>query len=106
VFCLPSIEDGFGLVLGEALSYGLPIITTCNTGADEIITEEKEGFVVPIRNSQAILEKLQLLADIPELFSEIRSNSITKAKSLNGWEEAGQRLVNTLLEVYYRKQTA
>jgi alpha-maltose-1-phosphate synthase len=106
VFCLPSIEDGFGLVLGEALSYGLPIITTCNTGADEIITEGKEGFVVPIRNSQAILEKLQLLAGSPELFSEIRSNSIIKAKGLNGWEEAGKRLVNTLLEVYHRKQTA
>jgi glycosyltransferase involved in cell wall biosynthesis len=41
IFCLPSIEEGLALVLGEALSFGLPIITTCNSGAEDIITHRK-----------------------------------------------------------------
>lgn len=105
MFCLPSIEDGFGLVLGEALSHGLPIITTCNTGADEIILDNENGFVIPIRSSKKILEKLQMLVDNPDLLAQIRFNSIAKAKKLDGWEEAGKKLVNVLLSVHQSKQS-
>jgi alpha-maltose-1-phosphate synthase len=99
VFCLPSIEDGFGLVLGEALSFGLPIITTCNTGADDIITDGQEGFVVSIRNSKQIAEKLQQLIDDPFLLESMSENSLEKSKSLNGWEECGKKLVETLYKI-------
>lgn len=104
VFCLPSIEDGFGLVLGEALSFGLPIITTCNTGADDIITDGKEGYIVPIRDSKSIQTKLQNLADDPKLLAQIAYNSRLKAGKLNGWEECGINLVETLKKVHFRKQ--
>lgn len=98
VFCLPSIEEGLALVLGEALSFGLPIIATSNTGADEIITDGTEGYIVPIRDSQAIHSKLQLLADDREELKMLRNNSYARSANLNGWKETGKRLVQKLHE--------
>ena len=96
VFCLPSIEEGLALVIGEALSFGLPIIATSNTGADDIITNGVEGFIVPIRNSFAIAERLQYFIDDTDLYHNIRQNAFSKSKTLNGWDETGKSLVSTL----------
>jgi glycosyltransferase involved in cell wall biosynthesis len=54
VFVLPSIEDGFAFVVAEALACGLPVVTTPNTGASDLIRNGENGEVVPIRDSQAI----------------------------------------------------
>lgn len=96
IFCLPSIEEGLALVIGEALSFGLPIIATSNTGADDIITDGVEGFIVPIRNAFAIAERLQSFIDDNDLFEAIRHNAFSKSKTLNGWDETGKNLVSTL----------
>ncbi len=58
VFILPSIEEGLALVQAEAMAAGLPIIGTTNTGCSELIENNKEGFILPIRDSKAIAEKL------------------------------------------------
>lgn len=96
VFCLPSIEEGLALVLGEALSYGLPTIATTNTGADDIISNDEQGFIVPIRDSMAISQKLQALIDDNDLYEGVRFNAYKKSRDLNGWEETGNNLVKTL----------
>lgn len=59
VFVLPSIQDGFGMVVYEAAACGLPVIISENVGAT--IRDGEDGFIVPIRDSQAIAEKLQYL---------------------------------------------
>lgn len=59
VFVLPSICEGSAMVTYEALSWGLPIITTHNTGS--IIRDNVDGFIVPIRDSKAIANKLRSL---------------------------------------------
>jgi len=100
VFCLPSIEEGLALVLGEALSFGLPIIATINSGAEEIITEGEEGYIVPIRDSDSILQKLQLLADDEFLYKKIRENASCKSSTLKGWENAGQALSDNLEAIF------
>ena len=103
VFCLPSIEDGFGLVIGEALSFGVPVITTTNTGAYDIIEDGKEGFIVPIRDSQSIYEKLQLLADNIDTLQSMKIAASAKAHRLDGWEASGSLLVSTLHSVAHKK---
>ena len=99
IFCLPSIEEGLALVLGEALSFGLPIIATTNTGASDIITDGQEGFLVPIRDYNSIFEKIQLLADNTELYQGMKFNAELKSKKLHGWDESGRLLVSTLINV-------
>lgn len=56
IFVFPSIEDGFGFVVAEALACGLPVITTKNTGASDLVLPGENGEVVPIRNPEAISE--------------------------------------------------
>ena len=56
LFVFPSIEDGFALVVAEAMVCGLPVITTPNTGASDLIVGGENGEIVPIRDSQAIAD--------------------------------------------------
>ncbi|EHQ28457.1 glycosyltransferase family 4 protein [Mucilaginibacter paludis] len=99
VFCLPSIEEGLALVLGEALSFGIPIVATINTGATDIISDGVEGFIVPIRDPLSISEKFQQLADDKELYFNVKQNAVKKAKGLKGWDVAGDLLVSSLEKV-------
>jgi glycosyltransferase involved in cell wall biosynthesis len=100
IFCLPSIEEGLALVLGEALAFGLPIIATCNTGAEDIITDGIEGYIVPIRDAEAIRQRLQVLANGPELMNQLRSKCYEKSSDLSGWEETGKNLTQVLYKAY------
>jgi glycosyltransferase involved in cell wall biosynthesis len=59
VFVLPSLQDGFGMVVYEAAACGLPVIISENVGA--AIRDGEDGFIVPIRSAQAIAEKLVYL---------------------------------------------
>ncbi|MBC7846288.1 MAG: glycosyltransferase family 4 protein [Flavobacterium sp.] len=102
VFCLPTIEDGYGLVLGEALSYGLPLITTTNSGGLDLISEGIEGFIVPIRDSLAIYEKLKLLSSNSELLIKMKLAALEKTASMNGWEASGNILCEQLEAVYLK----
>jgi glycosyltransferase involved in cell wall biosynthesis len=59
VFVLPTIEDGFAVVLAQAQAAGLPIITTTNSGGPDILAHGGQGFVVPVRAPQAFVEQLR-----------------------------------------------
>lgn len=56
VFVLPSLEDGFARTVTEALSCGLPVITTPNTGASDLVQPGVNGEIVPIRDAPAIAD--------------------------------------------------
>ena len=56
IFVFPSIEDGFGFVVAEALACGLPVITTKNTGASDLVKPGENGEIVPIRDPEAIAQ--------------------------------------------------
>ena len=58
VFCLPSIVEGRALVIQEAMSQGLPVIITKNTGCADMVIEGETGFLIPIRNPEAIADRL------------------------------------------------
>jgi glycosyltransferase involved in cell wall biosynthesis len=52
----PSVEDGFAFVVAESLACGLPVVTTRNTGASDLVQPGVNGDVVPIRNAVALAE--------------------------------------------------
>jgi glycosyltransferase involved in cell wall biosynthesis len=99
VFVLPSVEEGLALVLGEALSHGVPVIATENSGGEDLFFDGSEGFLVPVRDPAAIAEKLQQLADEPETLRRMSDAARKRARSIEGWAGTGRRLVATLTEL-------
>lgn len=59
LFIFPTVEDGFPQVLAQAQSNALPILTTTNCSGPDMIQEGKTGWVLPIRNPEALIERLQ-----------------------------------------------
>lgn len=99
VFILPSIEEGLAMVQGEALACGCPVIATPNSGSEDLFTNNKEGFIVPIRNSNRILEIFQKLNDEPDLRTQMGFNGIQRIKSIGGWDTYGNNMANFLVSL-------
>ena len=105
VFVLPTVEEGLALVLGEALSHGVPVIATENSGGEDLFSDGKEGFLVPVRDPAAIAEKLQQLADEPETRERMSAAALTRARSIEGWDGTGRRLVEALTQIVEGKES-
>jgi glycosyltransferase involved in cell wall biosynthesis len=59
LFLFPTIQDGFGMVLTQAKAAGLPIITTTHSAGPDLVTEGRDGWVVPIRDRAALTARLR-----------------------------------------------
>jgi glycosyltransferase involved in cell wall biosynthesis len=59
VFCLPSIDEGFGMAVIEAMANSLPVIITENVGVKDLIINQEVGFIVEPFNSDKIAEKIE-----------------------------------------------
>jgi glycosyltransferase involved in cell wall biosynthesis len=93
ILVLPSLIDGFGLVVVEAMACGIPVIITANTGASDIITNGVEGFIIPIRDVEALKDKLEWCYSHPQELAEMGRAARRKAEELN-WGLYRQRLAN------------
>ena len=91
VFVMPSIEEGLALVQGQAMACGLPVIATTNTGAEDLLTDGVEGFIVPIRDPPAIREKLLRLYRDPDLREEMSRAALRRVRAMGGWNDYGDR---------------
>lgn len=95
VFVFPTIEEGSALVTYEALACGLPVITTFNSGS--VVRDGVEGFIVPIRDAEAIVECIDRLAD------EGRHREMSRAARERAceytWDRYGDNLVSVYLSV-------
>jgi starch synthase len=98
VLVLPSLFEGFGLVILEAMAQGTPVITTDHTAGPDIIEDGTEGFIVPIRSAEAITEKLELLTRDHERLMSMKAAAKSKAQS-HGWQSYRNRLVEVAREV-------
>ena len=83
VFCLPALYEPFGLVYLEALSTGLPIVGSMGTGADEIISKGKNGFLCKKRNPKDIASAI------------LDAEKLGRVKPVSGfsWKESAKKLV-------------
>lgn len=63
VLVFPSLVEGFGMVITEAMAHGLPVITTCNTAGPELIDHGKDGFIIPIRDVDQLASTMQWCLD-------------------------------------------
>ncbi len=98
VFCLPSIVEGRALVMQEAMSQGLPLIITPNTGGEDLIEEGVTGFLVPIRRPDEIAGKIAWFADNRAVLPKMSRAAQDKASQLT-WEAYGKTIVKAVLDL-------
>lgn len=96
VLVLPSLADGFGMVVPQAMACGVPVIVTQNVGAADIVSDGVDGFVIPIRDVTALKERLRLLYEQPVLRHQMGMAARKKANASLSWDEYGNRLVAEL----------
>jgi len=91
VFCLPSIVEGRALVMQEAMSQGLPLIITANTGGEDLVVEGQTGFLVPKGSPESIAEKIAWFLDhrteIPGMGESARAHACSYT-----WEGYGDKI--------------
>jgi colanic acid/amylovoran biosynthesis glycosyltransferase len=66
ILLLSSVEEGIANVVLEAMALGTIVLSTDCGGMDEVLVDGENGFLVPIRNSKAIAQKIKLISGLSE----------------------------------------
>lgn len=94
VFVIASIEEGLALVQAQAMACGLPVIATTNTGAEDLFSDDVEGFIVPIRDPDAIAERIVYLLHQLDCREAMAQAALKRVATLGGWDTYGQRVLS------------
>ena len=93
IFILPTFwKEGFPTVIAEAMSFGLPIITTTIRGNNDHLKEGKNALFIPPKDSAALILAIKKLVDDEELYSRISNANLEKVKCFAPMEVAEKYL--------------
>lgn len=95
VFVFPSLCEGFGLVILEAMATGLPVITTDRTSGVDFIENGIEGYIIEAQNVEMIKTTIMKFVNNPLIIKEMGLNAINKSKQFT-WDLFGERLINSI----------
>lgn len=93
VYIQPSVTEGFGITPLEAMAHGRPAIVTTGTGVAELITDGKDGFVIPIRNIEAIQGRIQYFMDNPAEIQRMGAEARKTAEKYT-WDKIKEQYVS------------
>ena len=93
VFVLPTLAEGMALVHLEAMACGVPVITTPHCGS--VVRDGVEGFIVPIRDAQALADRIQQLVEDRTLRAQMGAAARERARDFT-WARYGERLLDAL----------
>lgn len=94
----PTLADGFGMVVTEAMSTGTPVLATINSCGRDIIMNNRNGWVVPIQDSNAIYAILKEIIDNPALIKHCGQEALKTAKA-NPWKKYEDSIINVIKNV-------
>lgn len=97
VLVFPTLCDGFGMVVPEAMTAGCAVITTNNAGAADWVQEGKNGWKVTAGSSKALAEAIQKALDASQKLETMRNEAQITARR-NTWENFRNRFVHTLAD--------
>lgn len=103
IFIAPSVtakdgdQEGFGLVILEAMASGLPVVASNSGGIPDIIKDGVNGFLSEERNSKSIAEKVNMILDDNELYKKIQKQSLNTVKQYD-YDVIGRRYARLIKE--------
>jgi starch synthase len=98
VLVLPSLFEGLALVILEAMAAGIPVIVTKNSGALPIVRDGIDGFVIPIRSSDSLSEKICWFADNRDALVTMGENARRRAEEYS-WERYREGIRRVVSEI-------
>lgn len=94
VYVQPSVTEGFGIEVLEAMGHGRPVIVSEGAGASLIVTDGIDGFIVSRRDPTAIAERIAYFRDNPHRIIEMGAQA-RRTAMLHTWEKVRQRYQET-----------
>jgi len=104
VFCAPSLgSESFGMVLLEAMAAGLPIVASDIAGYRMVVRHQKEAYLVPPGNVEAIAQGLLTLLCQPDLrYSMVKQGQATVSRYT--WEKISTEILDFYIDLRREKQ--
>jgi glycosyltransferase involved in cell wall biosynthesis len=99
IYLLPSLFEGTPLTLIEAMMSGLPVVTTETCGMADVITDGKNGLLVPLRAPERIVQAVGSLLESEDLRKRLGRAAQADALAKHTWEQAAQ----PFLQLYERR---
>ena len=99
VFVLPTLIEGFGLVVAEALACGVPVVTSAIRPLEEIVTDGKSGFLVPPSEFECFAQKVLELLDAPEKKAAFSVYGRNHVRSCFSSESVVRRIIGCYEEI-------
>ncbi|MBY0575271.1 MAG: glycosyltransferase family 4 protein [Gallionellaceae bacterium] len=99
VLVLPSIEEGLAMVQAQAMACACPVIASRNTGSEDLFNDGCEGYIVPIRDADALAARLQHLADHPAERADMAQRAVQRVHGIGGWRDYGDNAMAIYGEV-------
>jgi glycosyltransferase involved in cell wall biosynthesis len=95
VLVLPSVCDGFGMVVTEAMAQGLPVICSANAGASQLVEEGVNGFIAPAADPGKLGALITWCLDNPVQLHEMGKNAVETARHWS-WADFRARFTRDL----------
>lgn len=95
VFLFPSLFEGFGLVITEAMSQGTPVITTDRTAGPDVITHGEDGWIIPAGDTAALQTAVENLLNDPDQLARVGENARQTAMR-RPWAAYGREMASSI----------
>ena len=95
LLAFPTLGDGFGIVIQEAMCTGTPVVTTPCGGGPECITDGVDGWLVPPRDIDALVERLRACAADRDRTAAIGRAARVRAERWT-WSDSGAAIIRGL----------
>jgi glycosyltransferase involved in cell wall biosynthesis len=95
VLVFPTLSDGFGMVVSEAMSRGLPVISTDMAGASDLVREGENGLIIPAGDDAALLQALTWCLNNRAPLFEMREVALATAKNYQ-WHDYRKQFIDTV----------
>ena len=82
ILLMPSVREGFGLSIAEAMACGLPVVASDCSAIPELVDDGMGGFLCPVGDVKAFAYKINLLADSPKLRREMGEYNRAKVEKM------------------------